>query len=226
MRAIESYRRKSAIDLLPNLFAVTALTLALLLPMRVEAEFFLEERDFPMLPEYCKDTLVFAAAMPGVGKGAEHWYAVMGPTFRHVHHYCYALVQTNRANFFSRNQKERRSYLYYSLEEFDYVIRNAPRSFVLLPEIHTKKGENLIRLGDVSRGTQELLRAIDLKPEYWPPYAYMSDYYKQTGQLALAREWLTKGLSVSPNTKALLQRLAEIDAPQSKRNDLQPHAAR
>jgi tetratricopeptide (TPR) repeat protein len=201
--------------------------MTLLLPMRVEAEFILEARDFPMLPQYCRDTQIFAQVVPGGGKDLERWKTVMGPTFIHMHHYCYALVLTNRANFFSRDRKERNKYLYYSLEEFDYVIGRAPADFVLLPEIHTKKGENLIRLGDVSRGTRELLRAIDLKPDYWPPYAYISDYYKQIGQLASAREWLKRGLSVSPNTKALMQRLAELDAPQRKRtNDLQPPVER
>jgi hypothetical protein len=195
--------------------------------MRVEAESFLEPRDFPMLPAYCKDTLIFADVVPGGGKDVEHWYAVMGPTFRHMHHYCYALVETNRATFFTRNRKDRAKYLYSSLNEMDYVIRRAPTSFILLPEILTKKGENLIRLGEVSRGTQELLRAIEVKPDYWPPYAYISDHYKEIGELAAAREWLVKGLSVSPNTKALLQRLAELDAPQGKRkNDVQAPAER
>ena len=210
-----------------KLFAATGLTITLLLPMRVEAEILLEPRDFAMLPEYCKHTLVFSSAIPGGGKDFELWKTRMGPAFIHMHHYCYGLVQTHRALFFSRKRQERTSFLWDSLNEFDYVIRNAPPPFVMLPEIHTKKGENLIRLGEGARAMRELLRAIELKPDYWPPYAYISDYYKEIGDVVLAREWLEKGLSVLPNTKALMQRLAELNTPQEKRkSDLQPPTER
>ena len=92
------------------------------------------------------------------------------------------------------------------------MIDRAPPDFVLLPEILMKKGENLIRLGQGANGNLQLLRAIELKPDYWPPYAAMSDYYKKTGDLKNAREVLEKGLSASPEAKALKERLANLDA--------------
>ena len=224
---IDSYLRPSTANFMWKLFAAAGLTMTLLLPMRVEAEILLQPRDFPMLPEYCKHTLVFSSAVPGGGPDFELWKTRMGPTFHHMHHYCYGLVQTHRALFFSRKREERISFLWDSLNEFDYVIRNAPSHFVMLPEIHTKKGENLIRLGEGARAIREFLRAIELKPDYWPPYAYISDYYKEVGDVVSAREWLEKGLSVSPNTKALTQRLAELNTPQRKpKNDLQSPAER
>ena len=88
---------------------------------------------------------------------------------------------------------------------------------MMLPEIFTKKGENLIRLGRGPLAILELQRALESKPDYWPPYAAISDYFKEIGNLVQAREWVEKGLSTSPNTKALIQRLADLDAPQSKR---------
>jgi hypothetical protein len=202
-----------------KLLAATGLTMTLLLPMRVEAEMFFEPSDLPMLPAYCKHTLVFRDTVPGGGNPAdiERWTTVMGPTFIHMHHYCYGLVVTNRATFSSRNRQERDHNLGVSIEEFDYVIKRAPPGFVLLPEIFTKKGENLIRLGRGPHGILEFLRAIELKPDYWPPYAYISDYYKEIGDLPKAREWLEKGLSASPNTKALMGRLAELDGPKDMR---------
>jgi tetratricopeptide (TPR) repeat protein len=74
-----------------------------------------------------------------------------------------------------------------------------------------KKGENLIRLGRGPSGIKELLRAAELKPDYWPPYAAISDYYKKNGDLKDAREVLEKGLSASPDAKALKERLANLD---------------
>jgi len=44
----------------------------------------------------------------------------------------------------------------------------------------------------------------------------VSDYYRKVGDLAKAREWLEEGLSASPDTKALMRRLMELNAPRSK----------
>jgi len=128
-------------------------------------------------------------------------------------------MKTNRALLFTRAPQHRTFYLDSSISEFDYVISYAPRDFILLPEILTKKGENLIRLGRASQGALELLRAIELKPDYWPPYAAVSDYYKEIGEIAKAREWLEKGLSVTPDVKALRLRMAEIDGAKDKRKN-------
>jgi tetratricopeptide (TPR) repeat protein len=96
------------------------------------------------------------------------------------------------------------------------VIQRVPPDFKLLPEILTKKGENLIRLDRSAQGIIELERAIALKADYWPSYAAISDYYKSAGEPAKARKWLEDGLSASPDTRALTRRLAELDAQQVK----------
>jgi hypothetical protein len=58
----------------------------------------------------------------------------------------------------------------------------------------------------------ELERAAELKPDYWPPYAYMSDYYRETGDRAKAREVLEAGLQRIPESQGLRTRLAELDS--------------
>jgi tetratricopeptide (TPR) repeat protein len=141
----------------------------------------------------------------------------MGPTFNDIHHYCWGLMKTNRAMFLVRSQQYRTFYLNSSIEEFDYVIRLAPSNFQLLPEILTKKGENLIRLDRGQEAMLELERATELKPDYWPPYAAMSDYYRKIGDLGKAREWLEAGLSVTPDVNALKRRMAEIDGAKDNR---------
>jgi len=162
-----------------------------------------------MLPAYCQ------ARMAGNTREAqEHWTRVMGPTYEHIHHYCRGLVHTNRSLVHFTNRADRMRALSYSIGEFDYVIRNAPPTFVLLPEILTKRGENLVRLGRASEGTPNLLRAIELKSDYWPPYAAMSDYHKSRGEQAQARQWLDKALAIAPNAKPLQARLAELGGKQ------------
>jgi hypothetical protein len=183
-----------------------------------------DPRELALLPRYCIHTQLFRDNVPGGNNPDEikRWYLVMGGAFHNMHHYCWGLMKTNRAIFLARSQQYRTFYLNSSITEFDYVIRAAPLDFKMLPEILTKKGENLIRLDRGPQGISELERAIALKPDYWPPYAAMSDYYRKIGDLAKAREWLEEGLSASPNTKALMRRLAELNAPQSKRKTEPP----
>ncbi|HKW36438.1 MAG TPA: hypothetical protein VJO54_01360 [Burkholderiales bacterium] len=172
------------------------------------------------LPQYCKYTMFFNAKVPGGDNKVEieHWKNLMGPTFIHMHHYCYGLMATNRAIYLSPTHEARMHNLGVSIGEFDYVIQRAPADFGLLPEMYTRKGENLISLDRGPEGVGALQRAIDIKPDYWPAYAAMSDYFKGLGALAKARSWLEKGLAESPDTKPLLRRLAVLDAEQGKGN--------
>jgi len=173
-----------------------------------------DHREVATLPRYCAYTQIFRDRVPGGNNPAEiqRWYSILGETFHAMHHYCLGLMKTNRGVILARDEQSRRFYLTDSIVEFDYVIDRAPPDYVLLPEILMKKGENLIRLGQGAKGNLQLLRAIELKPDYWPPYAVLSDYYKSAGDLKNAREVLEKGLSASPEAKALKERLANLDA--------------
>jgi tetratricopeptide (TPR) repeat protein len=172
-----------------------------------------DSKQLAMLPPYCKYTQVFRENVPG-GNDAqqiERWASVLGAgNFHHLHHYCAGLENTNRALYFSSTKLDRDRELRASLNEFDYVLARVTPDFALLPEILTKRGENLLRLGSGPQGVLDLNRAIELKPDHWPPYAALSDYYKALGDVASARQWAEKGLSAAPGTKALQRRLSEL----------------
>jgi tetratricopeptide (TPR) repeat protein len=173
-----------------------------------------------MVPRYCIHSQGFRDKVPGGNNPAEieRWSALMGQVaFHHIHHYCGGLMETNRAMFLSRTRAERDFYLSHAIVEFDYVIDRTPPDFRLLPEILAKKGANLIRLGQGPRAIAELQRAIELRQDYWPPYAELSDYYKDAGDLRKAREYLETGLSHSPSAEGLKRRLTELDALRGKR---------
>lgn len=173
-----------------------------------------DAREVAMLPNYCIYTQLFRDHVPGGNDKAaiDRWYATMGPSFHALHHYCWGLMKTNRAMLLARNQQIRSFYLGSSIDEFDYVLRYASPDFVLIPEILTKKGQNLLRLGKTGLGIAELERAIGIKPDYWPPYVALSDYYKDKGDLPKARELLQKALEVAPDAKTVTARLAELDS--------------
>jgi hypothetical protein len=115
-------------------------------------------------------TQLFRARIPGGNNPTEIgvWLSLMGETFNHMHHYCAGLVRTNRALILAYGSRKQN--LDESIREFDYVIERAPADFILLPEILTKKGENLLLMDNASEGAAALIRAIELKADYWPPY--------------------------------------------------------
>ena len=115
-------------------------------PRNVDAS---DPREVAMLPRYCASTQLFRNAVPGGNDptARAEWEAILGPTFIHMHHYCFGLMKTNRAVLLSRDPVTRRFYLGDAVTEFDYVITRAPADFVLLPEILTKKAQNLVMLG-------------------------------------------------------------------------------
>ena len=171
-----------------------------------------DPREVAMLPSFCIYTQLFRARVPGGDDPNQiaRWHSVFGDMFQHLHHYCWGLMKTNRGVVLARDRSVKDFYLRNSLEEFDYVIVRSPPTFILLPEILSKRGENLVRLGKGPVALLDFERAIELKPDYWPPYAHMSDYYKGTKEMAKARETLEKGLSFSPEAPALRRRLAEL----------------
>ena len=70
----------------------------------------------------------------------------------------------------------------HAIGEISYVVRHSPPSFVLLPELLTKRAELRIRRGELMQAAPDLNRAITLKPDYWPAYVALSDLAKQGGE--------------------------------------------
>jgi hypothetical protein len=174
-----------------------------------------DPREVAMLPRYCIYTQLFRQAVPGGDDPTviAQWYEYMGPTFHHVHHYCFGLMKMNRAMYLARgDQNARRFYLSDAVIEMEYVISKADDKFVLMPEMLTKKGETLALLGKGASAVLHFERAIQVKSDYWPAYAQLSDYYKESGDNKRAREVLESGLSRVPDAKALQRRLGELDS--------------
>jgi tetratricopeptide (TPR) repeat protein len=172
-----------------------------------------DPREVAMLPKYCIYTQLFRDNVPGGNNPAEiqRWHAIMGDIFIHMHHYCYGLMYLNRATLLARSAEIRGYNFNNAIMEFDYVLARAPKDFVLLPEILTKKGEVMLRQGRAPLAMTEFERAIEIKPDYWPPYAQMSDHYASIGDKEKAREILQRGLAQVPGATALQRRLRELD---------------
>jgi tetratricopeptide (TPR) repeat protein len=172
-------------------------------------------REMQLLPPYCRYSEYFRHVLPDGYNPTQtqHWRDMMGAPFNHIHHYCFGMIKTNRAMFWTVEQHYRTFYLRDAIKEFDYVLERVPKDFVLVPEILTKRGENLVRLGQGPIAVLDFEKAIDTNPGYWPPYAQLSDYYAKSGDVDKARKTLEDGLKSSPDASGLQRRLAALSAP-------------
>ena len=178
-----------------------------------------DPRELNLLPPYCIHTMLFRDAIPGANDPAKvsKWRNAMGSgNFDTMHHYCWGLMKTNRGVLLARDQQTRLFYLRAAVHEFDYVLQRVAPDFLLLPEVLTKKGENLVRLGKGPLSVAVFERAMEAKPDYWPPYAQLADYYKDIGDLKSAKETLDQGLAAVPDSAPLKRRLAELSTPTKK----------
>lgn len=182
-----------------------------------------DAREVARLPPYCIYTAHFRENVPGGMNRDEsqRWQTTLGDVFQTLHHYCWALMYLHRAKFLATDARTRDWNYSSAISDIDYVLNfvNARglHDFVLLPEILTKKGEALVGLGRGARALGVFERAIELKPDYWPPYAQISDYYKSIGELTKAREILQTGLTRSPQANGLQRRLRDLDEEITKR---------
>jgi tetratricopeptide (TPR) repeat protein len=173
-----------------------------------------DPREVAMIPRYCIHTQIFRDKVPGGSDAAAiaAWTQQLRPVFHDMHHYCFGLMKTNRAVLLTRDPTSRQFYLNDAIVEFNYVIERAPADFILLPEILTKKADNLVLLKKGPLAVFEFERAIEAKADYWPPYAHLSDYLVAEGDKKKARETLEAGLAKVPDAQALRRRLADLDS--------------
>ena len=184
-----------------------------------------DPRWLEQLPPYCKYTEGWRTRVKS-GNDVEkikEWYSIFGGSYPNhglfvtMHHYCEGLLDVIYAKI-ARNARDRRYYWTQSIQEYDFMIRASEQwGPLMLPEFHTKKGETMMALGKTHEAVAEFQRAIQIKPDYWPPYAEMSDYFRKVGNIKMAQEILEQGLVAAPDTKALKRRLAELDTAKDTR---------
>jgi len=167
-------------------------------------------RELATLPAYCRGTQVIRSISHDPVP-IETYIKRYGQAYSHLHHYCWALNSENKA-YTILDKQQRNSKLFYALGDIDYVIERSPPTFVLLPEIYTGKARILFKLDRAPEAVGTLYKALQLKPDYWPASIRLSDYYKKQGDIKNARTILEKALEKTPKSKALMKRIAELDA--------------
>lgn len=167
------------------------------------------------LPPYCPHTQIISSSYGRKQAPSQYdaqtapYVDLYGNDFWHLHHYCFGLVQANRA-YKAKGASERRGRWTRAIGEIEYVIRSAAPGFVLLPELRTQRANILLKLNRNAEAVLELQKAIDQDPDYARAYAVLADYYRETRNKSLALKTLEDGLTRSPEDRGLLRRYANL----------------
>lgn len=174
----------------------------------VSYAFPVTKADLALLPPYCKGTQLIRDISGDVTPYTEY-QKVYGSEFQHLHHYCWALNFENKLRRDPSNTVLR-GLISQGIGDIQYVIDQARPNYFLLPELYTAKAR-LLKLGKKpADAMSSLLKAIQVKQDYWPAYAMLSDLYKAQGDKANAIKVLEDGLKKSPQSKPLSRRLKEL----------------
>lgn len=191
------------------------LCIAILVPIIAEAAKPEDwtEAEVNMAAPYCIDTMGFRYndAVYNTSPRAPHWVSIMGQSFWAMHHYCWALVNLNRAQRASMPTSQRQHLRKTAIDDMRYVLSKAPKDFLMLPEIYTSMGNTYLLLGDTKNAEKVFKAAMTLRPEYWPPYARWAEHLIIRGNAREeARSVIREGLTHAPGSKTLLALWQEL----------------
>lgn len=163
------------------------------------------------LPKYCETSGDRGATQVPPLPRAKPWFDLMGPGYKMLHHYCWAMVEMWRADSFKITPAQRTHWMGSAVDNMTFVVVNSPPDFVLHPEIFTRRAGVLARLGKHSAAIADYERAVELKPNYWPAYIGLAQLMRSIGQMAAARTWVERGLANAPDAQALLRLRDELN---------------
>jgi tetratricopeptide (TPR) repeat protein len=211
-----------------DIFFVCAMSLAALGGLRpaMAANPHAAEDELAMVPSWCR---YGGAPLRGARAIAE----IPNPLIRYklnamtasgcsgIHHYCYALIWTNRAYAASDVRAEvRHGMMGEAVDDFQYVLRNSKgrNTCVLFPDIYTKIGDLSLMREDLPAAERNYQQALTLKPGYVGAFNGLSDLFESRGEHDKAIEALEAGIKANPGSTALKKKLARIQAGNSNNN--------
>jgi hypothetical protein len=166
------------------------------------------------LPSYCPYTISWTVG--GFPEGPlpqqRPWVQRLGVGFWATHHYCWALINANRAKLAGVTAAQRDHLHAKALDDVNYMLKNTPGNFPLRPELHVKAGEYLVELRRHAAAVEHFDHAAAIKPDYWPAYTRKAELFMSLGMWQQARDAVGAGLAVlpdEPQLKALAERLAQ-----------------
>lgn len=164
------------------------------------------------LPVYCPHAWGYVHRGWGNWEERERWDQRLGPTMRHMHHYCWSILKYNRAHGIGVSAQLKNALIESAIVEAHYLIDRAPADYIFLPEAVHRVGIYNFELGRWLVALDYFERARTIKPDYYPPYLEMANVNMSVGRKEDAIAALQAGLKVMPDEERLKEALKRIEA--------------
>ena len=171
--------------------------------------------ELALAADFCLDV----QAMPVLGWSkttpsprAPKWIAIMGEPFWAMHHYCWARIGLERATRGGVSAVARNFAIGAAISDFNFVIKNSPPDFVMLPEIYYRIGDAQQMLEDYGAALEAFAKSRSLKRDYWPPYVGEAKMLVKLGKRKEAQDLLKQGLKIMPSEPNLVAALERASA--------------
>lgn len=113
-------------------------------------------------------------------------------TWIHMHHYCWAIVQTMRTYHYKVDRQLARAYMRSAIQNLDYTIRLSKPGFALRPDMFVRKAALQARLGSFTAAADTAQELIAESPELPEGYVALADAQLKAGRSQEARETLRR----------------------------------
>lgn len=157
-----------------------------------------------LLPTEClyTNSTAHSVARPDVYAALVQRY---GEGWTHMHHYCTALRLTLEYHRRGHSPQRRATLGNRIIGELDYVIRNSPPDFELLPMVLTRKIESLTLLGRAREAFETAIELTERFPDLAEGHARVAAMMRRAGRAAEADAVLARA-------RAMVANPAELDA--------------
>ena len=170
--------------------------------------------ELKFLPPYCTTRFKWLSGQADP-KEVVKWQSILGGAFVSLHHYCIGLNCLNRVD---KGIGDKRTLLEEALGEFQYM-QGIPADNALRPEVEYNLGLVLYRLDRIPQAIGQLLKTIQMKPNYERAYLLLSFCYLRLGDGTSAAQALQVGLTRVPDSRALRDALNEMNSKKKEPDD-------
>jgi hypothetical protein len=162
--------------------------------------------ELALTPPFCQDVQTMNGWEQHVRESPRtaEWLSKMGKAFWGMHHYCWAQINTNRANAAGVPRQQRAHLLQTAIDDYVYVLNISSRDFVLRPEILYLIGQVHVMLEQYPQAVEAFNASKALKADYWPPYLAQAQVLEKLNKRAEARAEIESGLRAMPGEPTLL----------------------
>lgn len=175
-----------------RILRLTALTAALAAPMGAnafESNPNIKPHEWKLLPPAC----LYVEGAPRRHSPEARQLHAGDKSWTHMHHYCWAIVQTFRTYSHKVSPRETRLYFGAAVENLNYVIARSSPGFPLRPDMFVRKANLLARLGNFIEAADAARQLISENPRFPEGYVALADVQIRAGRQDQARQTLAKG---------------------------------